>query len=88
MNRYIDTIIEDINKNKQRLANTGTRPLVSLIIERAAQIVKRRGRVDTELEQIVCAICTPDDVLIKMYYKGWKLDSFDRLIVELQNLKT
>jgi NAD(P)H-flavin reductase len=74
-----NAIIEDIDRKKSIMSNTGTRPLVSTIKSVAQGIIN-------ESSSALIAIATPDQILVEEYFKGWKIADFDRLIVELNNL--
>ena len=83
MNEFIDTLIQSINMNKNEISNAGTRPLVSAIVQRAQDIV------NTQSESTgVVVLAAPDSTLASQYFKGWKVEDFERLAIELENLKT
>jgi hypothetical protein len=83
MNEFIDTLIQSINMNKSEISNAGTRPLVSAIVQRAQDIV------NTQSESTgVVVLAAPDSTLASQYFKGWKVEDFERLAIELENLKT
>ena len=83
MNEFIDTLIQSINMNKSEISNAGTRPLVSAIVQRAQHIV------NTQSESTgVVVLAAPDSTLASQYFKGWKVEDFERLAIELENLKT
>ena len=87
MNNLIDQIISCININKNILSNTGTRPLVSAIIQKAQNIVNFATDVTTEEPGLICIIA-PSPEMPAQYFKGWKVEDFERLATELENLKT
>ena len=87
MNNLIDQIISCININKNILSNTGTRPLVSAIIQKAQNIVNFASDVSTEEPGLIC-IVAPSPGMSAQYFKGWKVEDFERLATELENLKT
>ena len=69
--------------NKSEISNAGTRPLVSAIVQRAQDIV------NTQSESTgVVVLAAPDSTLASQYFKGWKVEDFERLAIELENLKT
>jgi hypothetical protein len=80
-NETIDAIIDDINNKKDSMSNSGTRPLVSIIVGVASEIVSNNS------EKLI-AIATPGPDLLNKYFKGWKAEDFERLAIELENLKT
>ena len=83
MNEFIDILIQSINMNKSEISNAGTRPLVSAIVQRAQDIV------NTQSESTgVVVLAAPDSTLASQYFKGWKVEDFERLAIELENLKT
>ena len=87
MNETIDDIIYCININKNILSNAGTRPLVSAIIQKAQNIVN--FALDNSIEDpgLIC-IVAPSPQMPALYFKGWKVEDFERLTTELENLKT
>lgn len=87
MNGIIDEIISCININKDILSNTGTRPLVSAIIQKAQNIVNFASDNFIEDPGLIC-IVAPSPEMPAMYFKGWKVADFERLAIELENLKT
>ena len=87
MNDLIDQIISCININKDILSNTGTRPLVSAIIQKAQNIVNFASDITTEEPGLIC-IVAPSPGMSAQYFKGWKVEDFERLAIELENLKT
>jgi hypothetical protein len=83
MNEFIDTLIQSINMNKNEISNAGTRPLVSAIVQRAQDIVNAQSESTG-----VVVLAAPDSTLASQYFKGWKVEDFERLAIELENLKT
>ena len=84
MNDLIDALIQSIEQHKNEISNTGTRPLVSAIIQKAQDIVSDPSNVDNGL----IVIAAPGHPLASQYFKGWKVEDFERLAIELENLKT
>ena len=84
MNDLIDALIQSINQHKSEISNAGTRPLVSAIIQKAQDIVNDSSNIDNG----VIVIAAPDSTLASQYFKGWKVEDFERLAIELENLKT
>jgi len=87
MNNLINDIIYCVNINKNDLSNTGTRPLVSVIIQKAQNIVN--FALDNSIGDpgLIC-IVAPSPEMPAQYFKGWKVADFERLVTELENLKT
>ena len=83
----IDLIINHINDRKQNLSNSGTRPLVRDIIQKAKDIVGfiTNTNSDNSGHIALAAPCGSD--LLSLYFKGWKVKDFERLAIELENLK-
>ena len=84
MNDLIDALIQSIEQYKNEISNTGTRPLVSAIIQKAQDIVSDPSNVDNGL----IVIAAPDSTLASQHFKGWKVEDFERLAIELEILKT
>lgn len=84
MNDLIDALIQSIEQHKNEMSNAGTRPLVSAIIQKAEDIVSDPSNVNNG----TIAIAAPDPTLASYYFKGWKVEDFERLATELENLKT
>ena len=89
INDRVDIIIASIDDQKHILSNAGTRPLVSAIIQRAQNIVDflNDSGFAPDGDGLI-AIATPSTELSSQYFKGWKAEDFERLAIELENLKT
>ena len=88
INDQIDTTISLIDEQKNTLSNPGTRPLVSAIKQKAQNIVDflNDSGFAPDGDGLI-AIATPSSDLISLYFKGWKVEDFERLATELENLK-
>ncbi len=84
MNNFIENIVRDIAQNKGILSNPGIRPLVSDIVQRAQDIVDFINEGTSEVG-LIC-IVAPSPSLIDTYFKGWKVEDFERLSTELEAL--
>jgi hypothetical protein len=84
MDLFINSLTESIEQHKEFLSNTGTRPLISHIQEKSQQIINYYS--DPTQECGLIALIAPDLYLSTLYFKGWKVKDFERLIIELQNL--
>ena len=84
----IDLVIEQINNRKNSLSNSGARPLVENIIQKAKDIVGfiTNTNSDNSGHIVLAAPCGPE--LISLHFKGWKVEDFERLAIELENLKS
>jgi hypothetical protein len=75
-----------ILEHKNVLNNPGTRPTVSTIQQKAGDLVNFIiNRTPTSQEVGLIAILTPDQNLVEEYFKGWKVEDFERLALEVEN---
>jgi len=86
MDIFINPLIESIERHKEFLSNTGTRPLISHIREKSQQIINYYS--DPTQDCGLIALVAPDPYLSVIYFKGWKVADFERLIIELQDLSS
>lgn len=84
----IDVFISQINSRKNDLSNAGTRPLVSQIIEKAQNIKGFIVGSNQDSAGLIVIAIPCSEELLSFYFKGWKVEDFERLAIELENLKT
>ena len=86
MDTFINSLTVSIEQHKEFLSNTGTRPLISHIREKSQQIINYYSDPNEDCGLI--ALIAPSPYLSTLYFKGWKVADFERLIIELQNLSS
>jgi hypothetical protein len=86
--KNIDFLIEQINNRKDSLSNAGTRPLVSDIVQRAQDLVGVITKTNSNNSGHIVLVIPCGADLLSFYFKGWKVEDFERLAIELENLKT
>ena len=85
--KNIDFLINQISSKKNNLSNAGTRPLVSSIIKRAQDLVDVITKNNSNNSGHIVLAIPCNSELLSFYFKGWKVEDFERLAKELENLK-
>jgi len=82
-----EQLVNLVLSQKSILVNPGSKPKVADIKQKAQDLWNFVNNPSTEPEVGLIAVVAPDPNLIDQYFKGWKVDNFERLALEISNLE-